>query len=249
MWNRVADARLIVRWPVIGLLFASSLCCGNAATAPSDARLANRIVIADPSGQLRPHEATLRATLDGMLARVAPMFALTDVTITVTADASQAIGGYGVGGFTPDRRTVRLYVDPDFPGLAEVLSARIGPMLAHELHHAARWRSPGYGATLGEAMISEGLADRFAIELTGVAVPPWCQAFPDAEVPRWLDRARPMLHTSYSHSAWFFGADPDLPRWTGYTLGYHFVTAYIERHPGSSAASLVAAPASQFLPN
>ncbi|MES0476805.1 MULTISPECIES: DUF2268 domain-containing putative Zn-dependent protease [Citrobacter freundii complex] len=35
------------------------------------------------------------------------------------------------------------------------------------LHHAARWQGPGYGSTLGEALVSKGLADHFSLELFG----------------------------------------------------------------------------------
>ncbi|MGE0109767.1 MAG: DUF2268 domain-containing putative Zn-dependent protease [Bdellovibrionales bacterium] len=46
------------------------------------------------------------------------------------------------------------------------LQAQIHRTFAHELHHAVRGDSQyGYGPTLGEAMISEGLAQRFEFEI------------------------------------------------------------------------------------
>lgn len=125
----------------------------------------NEVRFNDGAGELREHEAAIRELLTSTLARVTAVLPLTDLTIAVIPDASRAIGGYGVGGFTPNARTVEVYVDPAFPGLAQVLEDRLPPLAAHELHHAKRWGGPGYGRTLLEAMVSEGLADHFSIEL------------------------------------------------------------------------------------
>jgi len=96
-------------------------------------------------------------------------------------------------------------------------------------------------------MVSEGLADHFGIGLTGSPLPPSCTAFPASETAVYLAEARPALDDpGYDHSAWFFGVGTDLPRWTGYTLGYRMVGDYLAAHPGSSAVSLAAAPAGAF---
>lgn len=121
-------------------------------------------------------------------------------------------------------------------------------MFVHELHHAARWRSPGgYGATLFEAMNSEGLADQFALELIGRDVPPWSRALPDSAVPSLLQLATTEVASrTNNHSRWFFGTTTTIPRWTGYTLGFRAVTSYLAAHPGTSARSLAGEPASSF---
>jgi uncharacterized protein YjaZ len=97
-------------------------------------------------------------------------------------------------------------------------------------------------------MVSEGLADHFSIELLGVPVPPWCLAFSDADNAVWLDAARPLFDSSYTHSTWFFGTSITPPRWTGYTLGYRLVQDYKNRNPGATAAALVSTPANAFRP-
>jgi uncharacterized protein YjaZ len=121
--------------------------------------------------------------------------------------------------------------------------------VAHEAHHAARWRGPGYGTTLLEALVTEGLADHFAIERLGVPVPPWSNAVAREETARYIEEARPHFDSSsYGHSRWFFGTDPALPRWVGYTLGFRLVEAYQQENPGASAAELVHIPADAFRP-
>jgi Predicted Zn-dependent protease (DUF2268) len=232
----------------LGLAAATLLAaCGG--TSPSGPDPAGPIVVTfrDGGGQLLDLEAAIRDLLTSTAARVTAALPLTGVTISVVPDASRAIAGWGVGGFTPDARTVEIYVDPAFAGLAQLLPERLPPLAAHELHHAKRWSGPGYGRTLLEAMVSEGLADHFSVELLGAAEPPWSDAFPRDQTERYLQLARPELDsTAYDHERWFFGSSSTLPRWTGYTLGFRLVEAYQAGHPGATAAQLVNASATVF---
>jgi uncharacterized protein YjaZ len=101
-------------------------------------------------------------------------------------------------------------------------------------------------------MISEGLADRFAVELLGIPVTPWSDAFPKEQTAKFLVVAQPKFDAKPygpdDHARWFFGSDASLPKWTGYTLGFRLVDDYIEHHPGTTAASLVQMPARAFRP-
>ncbi len=230
------------------LLLAASL-AGWSCDGPSepDPTGPNSIRIIDPAGLLGDHESAIHAILDSTLARVADELQLTGVAITVRPGTG--IPGYGLGGNTPNGFTVRIEVDPGYPDLAQRLPERLPPLLAHELHHARRWRGPGYGRTLLEAMVSEGMADRFAIEFLGAKTPPWSDAIPQDETAAYLaTSALEFDSATYDHDRWFFGASPDLPRWTGYTLGFRLVETYQAEHPGESAAQLVDTPANAFLP-
>lgn len=221
---------------------------GAGCTAPDEFG-ENGIAIDDPGGALQGRETAIHAVLTATLEAVYPTLPITGVTITLRPDPAQAIAGYGAGGVTPDARTVHLFLDPSFPTLDEVIAQRLGPLLAHELHHAIRWRNPGYGATLFEAMISEGLADHFAVETLGVPAPPWSDGFGRDSTAYYLALARPEFDSrSYDHSAWFFDTSPTLPRWTGYTLGFRLVETYLAAHPGATAAQLVGTPAPSFRP-
>lgn len=218
--------------------------CRESPLTPSDP--ANIVRIVDPAGALGDASA-IRTLVTSTLGRVTERLPISGVTITVTPDPARAIGGYGAGGFTPDARTVSIYIDPAFPNIGGLAADRVPILVAHELHHAKRWKGPGYGRTLLEAMISEGLADHFAMELLGVAAPPWTNAFPAEDTARYLSLAQPEFDaTTYDHAAWFFNASPTRPRWTGYTLGFRLVESYLTSHAGASATSLVNAPASAF---
>jgi Predicted Zn-dependent protease (DUF2268) len=240
---------------VLGGLLASGLvACGGGGGGGGDdvgdLGGPNIVLVDDPAGLLAAHHAALRTRAETVVSAAAAALALTGVTVKIIPDAGQAIPGWGVGGRTFGPTRVEIYLDAGDPALGMLIEQRVAPLVAHELHHAKRWRSVGYGNTLLEAMVSEGLADHFAIQLLAAAVPPWCEAFDRAATAGYLDRARPEFDsTAYSHARWFFDAGvPELPRWTAYTLGYRLVESYLAAHPGATAASLVDASAQGFRP-
>ncbi|WP_411911731.1 DUF2268 domain-containing putative Zn-dependent protease [Rhodovulum sulfidophilum] len=81
--------------------------------------------------------------------------------------------------------------------------------IVHELHHALRWRGPGYGRTLGEALVTEGLAGHFAQQLYGGPPEKWESSL-DAEglAQAESDAAAAWDDEAYDHAAWFFGTAP-----------------------------------------
>ena len=240
-------ARARTGWLLAALLVATA-CDSSSPTEPTPVAAASTIVFQD-AGALSDHQGTITTLLEDTLAQARPVLHVDPVTITVFADASRAIPGWGIGGYTTSPTTVEIIVDPAYSGLAQVLPQRLPHIAAHEFHHAVRGRGPGYGFTLFENMISEGLADHFGIELLGGPLPPWSDAFGEDQTQRYLDRARPEFDSmTFDFNAWFFGIGTDLPRWTGYTLGYRLVDDYQRRNPGRSAAQLVNTPADDFRP-
>ena len=230
--------------PLAALLLMSAACGSPAAPEPRHAVV---ITFVDPAGALAARRDTIVRLIEQTLDRIGAALDVGTVTITVDANPAGAITGWGLGGYAPSGSLIEVFVDPAFPNLANALDERLPPLIAHEMHHVARWRGPGYGSTLLEAMVSEGLADHFSIELLGAAVPPWSQAFPEAQHDQYLALAAPHFDAVVNHAVWFFGASDDLPRWTGYTLGYRLVADYQAR-TGLSAAQLVNTPAGAFRP-
>lgn len=139
---------------------------------------------------------------------------------------------------------------------------RLEAIAVHELHHNIRY-SPGgvvwdpMTVTVGEQVISEGLADKFATELYGdhgythfVSK----QTRDDDEV---LAKVSAGLNVSGMHNftAWvhgdasarLLGAEPvGLPTGAGYAAGTRLVCAYLKA-TGSTAAQAVASPADEIL--
>lgn len=235
--------------PVLAVLVGATACDGSSPSAPEPSPPAASVVFVDPQ-ELAAEQAAITALLQETAERARGVLPLGFVRFTVSTERARLIPGWGFGGYTVGPSDIDIVVDPAYPGLAQILPERLPPLAAHELHHAARWQGLGYPyATLLEALATEGLADHFAIEFTGSPIPPWCDAFPESQTEEYLDRARPELDAAYDHAAWFFGRGPDLPNWTGYTLGFRLVRDHLAGHPGSSATGLVHAPAAAFRPD
>lgn len=192
--------------------------------------------------------AKVQAKITEGLSAIQEIMPINELYIRVIEDPQIIIPEIGLGGFNPDAHEVLLAINTGFPDLDRTLDENLIPLLAHEIHHAKRRRSVGYGVTLLEAIVSEGLADHFSTELTGKEPPPWSTALPGEDLHQWIDTARDSWDQPYEHEAWFFGTDPAIPRWTGYAIGYAIVQDYLTNHPGSLPSALHNAPANVFKP-
>lgn len=169
------------------------------------------------------------------------------VVIDISVDAARAIPEIGVGGVTNSFSGSVFIALDDTPsgGVATMLETWLPATLAHELHHSSRVRvGTGVGVTLGEKLVSEGLADSFVHELLpDTPVQPGDEVLtPEQRVEIWSE-AQPALSVRpfslEDQQRWFFGAGGDLPRWTGYSLGFDIAQRYLEGDAGRTAAAAV----------
>ncbi|WCE07248.1 DUF2268 domain-containing putative Zn-dependent protease [Pseudomonas sp. JBR1] len=194
------------------------------------------------SGRLDPWRAILEETFTDALPRIAAHLPEQRVDVVVQAGA-WVIPELGLNGYSPDAERVFLTLDPDSPHLQQAFPDHFTALLGHELHHCLRHAGPGYGSTLGEALVSEGLACQFERELTG-RLPFYAQAAPQDMAAHW-EALGAELDQPYDHARWFFGSG-DLPRHLGYALGSWRVGRYLQRH-GLTAATSGQRPADTFL--
>lgn len=185
----------------------------------------------------------LDSVVRGAVTEVGQHIEVPPVAIEVDVNPDRAVPERGDGGSSdPGDGAVIISLDPSFNDFRWTLETSLPLTIAHELHHSARViDGPGYGATLRQAIVTEGLADNFSLEVYPEARrPPWTRALKERSVCRWWHRAEKdfELGRSYDQLAWFFGRG-QIPRWTGYTLGFELVSSYLDRHPGESAARLV----------
>lgn len=162
----------------------------------------------------------------------------TSIEIHVIDAPDECIPEWGLGGSTYGPHSIALAVDPDHV----IDSQHVFATLVHEIHHAMRWRGPGCGRTLRERLVTEGLAQTFEAECTGV-VPLYAEGELSNEHIALAIEA--LDEDPADEARWFFGAG-DLPRWLGYRLGYHLVSEQVAA-TGSTAAALVGEPAETFI--
>lgn len=194
------------------------------------------------SGRLDPWCSVLEETFAHALTRIAAYLPEQRVDVVVQAGA-WVIPELGLNGYSPDAERVFLTLDPDSPHLQRALPDTFTALLGHELHHCLRHAGPGYGTTLGEVLVSEGLACQFEHELTG-QLPFYAQAA-QQEMAGYWDTLNAALQQPYDHARWFFGGG-DLPRHLGYALGRWRVERYLQRH-GLTAAACGQLSAAVFL--
>ncbi len=207
-----------------------------------------RLVFDNPD-VLRGIKDPIEQTIREMVPAINELLPINNLLIRVIANPSMVIPEIGVGGFNPNSSEVLLWIDSEFPGIANSINTELGPQLSHELHHAMRRRSVGYGSTLGQAIISEGLADHFSIEVSGIDPPLWSKALSDSELSNWISIASDSwTDDNYNHGAWFVGTSKDIPRWTGYSIGYRLVEDYLNANPTAKPSALVSEPAASFAP-
>ena len=199
-------------------------------------------------GALDDYKDRIDAALKELARRAEQVAEPIVLDIVVRSLRNLVIPEIGHVGFAPGIGVLMLTIDPDNPNLADNMGEPLERMMAHELHHAMRWETVGYGTTLGEALISEGLAGRFAQELYGGDGELWERAVSREDLGEFAELAKARANdTDYNHAAWFYGSG-DLPRWVGYTLGWEVVGDFLRRHPGSTASGLADTPADKILP-
>jgi len=200
-------------------------------------------------GDLRPHIEAIESAIRSVERLAAKIVAPVPVDIVVQPVNGFVIHERGFVGNTPRAGAIYLSFDPANENLPANLGAPLQRMVAHEYHHVLRMNGAGYGRTLFEVIVSEGLAGRFAQELFQSDAEPWECGVPVTALPPYVrqvlaDRDRP----TFDYPEWFFGAG-DLPRWLGYTLGWEIVGDHLRRHEDARPSGLAAVEAGEFLPS
>jgi hypothetical protein len=235
----------------------SFLFFASACSTPSDPAGLDRDAVAleggsalvfEDGGRLDPHRSTIERVVRESVTAVRPLIAVDGVTIRISAGTSFVIPEIGIGGRTNGARDIQIAVDPGSDVMPRSLTTELFPLLAHEMHHAMRFRTVGYGDSLLEAMVSEGLADQFSIEAAGVDPPIWSKALSGDELALWSARARELwLESPYDHDAWFFGTR-EIPRWAGYSIGFELTRRFLLANPSRRPSELASEPAVSFIP-
>jgi uncharacterized protein YjaZ len=142
------------------------------------------------------------------------------VDVVVIDAPDETIPEWGVGGYTYGPHVIVVALD----SAANPSSHHIERTLVHEFHHTMRWRGQGCEGSLGQMLVSEGLAQLFEEEVFGQA--PFFSRVDITDED--IAQAREVLYEpKFSQSKWFFGAEGTTFHF-GYTYGYRLCKGYAE---------------------
>ena len=193
-------------------------------------------------------EADLLDVLKKAVKKANKLLKHSNCNILVFTDSEKAISEVGIGGLSWKTDWIRIDIDlKNKLELTKVINKNMPAMIAHELHHVRRGKSVGYGDTLGEALVTEGLAQSFEEILHPDYEVIYAHYLTKKELEKSWKQAQPLLKSKkYNHGEWFFGKGK-LKRWTGYSLGYDIVQQYLKIHPTKNPTTLVDTPAKLIL--
>lgn len=201
------------------------------------------------SGQLTPYRSRIETLISRVQTKIGTMCPIHKLDIVVQVSSVTVIPEIGICGHCPAEDLVYLSIDPDNPKLEKPLGQAFERIIAHEYHHAMRWKTVGYGQTLGEALISEGLAGHFVRELYNSQPESWECAIAAKDMRQHIPAALSEYdNTSYSHAEWFFGTGK-FQNWLGYSMGFELVRQYLTHHPNTAPSRLADKPAIDFKPS
>lgn len=171
--------------------------------------------------------------------------------ITLYANSQRVIPETGEGGFAGSKDLVQLFLDltGKIHNVDNLIKKRLPGTIYHEMNHLKRWATVGYGQTLLEEIVSEGLACSFENKM-----------WQTDQVPLFYEEERGVLkmlslvkrqvakkNSKFSHADWFFGTNPKIPKWLGYKLGFYIVEKALANAPKNTIVDLTSMKASEIL--
>lgn len=147
---------------------------------------------------------------------------LSRMDFTVYPNKDWCIPQTGDGGYTASPDWVQLYIDPSRQAkLKKIIKVSLPATIYHEMHHAKRMMTMGYGNKLLEVVITEGLASVFVEEMVPEFKAPWAR-YSDKEIQSYLKVfSEHLTDKKYNHTEWFFGEGK--PYWLGYKVGIYII--------------------------
>jgi len=154
-----------------------------------------------------------------------------DVTIIIDTDPGMIDPNIGVGGYTDDKSEIQLSIDPAHKDLHD---DEIFATLVHELSHVKRIYGPGYGTTLFDYLVFEGLGVAFEEEVCGqnTYYPNHLRKLHDAK--HLSDTFAYMFDyddTQYDYIDFIIGnAEKKIPEFAVYSMGLFIVDQYLAQN-------------------
>lgn len=154
-----------------------------------------------------------------------------DIDVLVTNRVPMIIPENGAGGYTFSADFIRINIDDK-----KATKNLISETLVHEFCHAACWgKNEEWGNFLFDGLVFEGLACTLEADFVKnksekslfIKTVLECS---DDENKKILNLIQNKLDSDeYNYNEIFFNGNDELPRWSGYSLGYYLVKKYLEK--------------------
>lgn len=207
------------------------------------------IYVLTASGRLEKYKSRITKAAKASVKIIGKKIPLPDVDIVFYDNPENAIPHLGICGFNQNANLIFVYLDPKFRNFKRTINEEIIRVIAHELYHSARWKAVGFRETLLKALVNEGLADHFELEVTNKKPQKWNTTLTAKQFDIMKKKAQKEFNNkNYNHEEWFFGSkERGIPKWTGYTIGFNLVGEYLKKHPDKKPSQLFAAKAEEFV--
>ncbi|MGF0237739.1 DUF2268 domain-containing putative Zn-dependent protease [Rhodococcus sp. IEGM1300] len=201
----------------------------------------------EASGSLADFRSDLTGEFEAAYHTVSRLVQPPQLDVLIQRLPGEVLAEMGLVGRAYRSSMFSMTVDPDNPNFLPSLgNGALHRQIVHEVHHCLRMAGPGYGWTLGEALVSEGLAGQFVRRLLGSEPEPWENALGAEALQRTPVDLQTLGATHYHHAEWFFGLGA-YPKWLGYTLGYRMVAGWLESVGEVDAETWINVPAQEII--
>ncbi len=199
-----------------------------------------QLLLANASDDLTAQQAKIERAFKKAVSTATNLLNLDTVDVICIGDKTKVIPEVGIGGFTPSRHLTYLYIDPKI----DVDEKEIFNTLCHEFHHAKRYDGPGYGETLFDSMIFEGLAVAFEEEVSEGTAFVANTLKKREHPPQLIEKCKSHFNdTDFNHFKWFISdKSGELPRWAGYEMGYFIVKKYLSKENKKASDLILESP-------
>jgi hypothetical protein len=183
------------------------------------------------------------------LARINALLPGPSTAITIGYAGSPVIPQTGTNGYTnPGSGVITIgFEQTPQASLSTIMQLWLPRTFSHEIDHSVRiLAGPGFGASLLEEIITEGISSAFDMAAFPGTPNPWDRAITRSQECALWKQAQPLLGSPGLYDQWMFGGG-GIPHWTGFTIGYDIVTGYHQRHPDASWPAITDASAATIL--
>lgn len=201
----------------------------------------------DATGDLTAWKERISGQIDEAFAKMAPFVRPDKMDILIERGNETVWPETGMKVRVTRPNLATLIFDPYNDNFtATLMSGLVQRQMVNTAHQAMRAAGPGYGFTLGGAMVSEGLAAQFVRLVFDAPLEPWGCAFSSEELAvLWPDQ-RVLMSPKFDHGEWFSGTGSK-PKWLGYSLGARIVENWLISGAELTPDRLINVPAPKVL--